>query len=62
VIRFIDTHKERRSARLRRGIEPICTQLRTAPSTTYHAAKARPPSARALRDAELRPEILRVCE
>jgi putative transposase len=35
--------------------------LPIAPST-YHAAKQRPPSARALRDAELRPEILRVWE
>jgi putative transposase len=61
VIRFIDAHKERRSAGLRWGIEPICAQLRIAPST-YHAAKRRPPSARSLRDAELRPEILRVWE
>lgn len=32
-----------------------------APST-YHAAKTRPPSARAVRDAELRPEVLKVWE
>jgi len=61
VIRFIDAHKERRSAGLCWGIEPICAQLRIAPST-YHAAKTRPPSARRIRDAELRPEILRVWE
>jgi putative transposase len=61
VIRFIDAYKARRSAGLRWGIEPICAQLRIAPST-YHAAKRRPPSARAVRDAELRPEILRVWE
>jgi hypothetical protein len=61
VIRFIDAHKERRSAGLVWGIEPICAVLQIAPST-YHAAKRRPPSARRLRDAELRPEILRVWE
>jgi putative transposase len=61
VIRFIDTHRERRSAGLRWGIEPICAVLQIAPST-YHAAQRRPPSARRLRDAELRPEILRVWE
>ena len=61
MIRFVDVHKERRSAGLRWGIEPICAQLRIAPST-YHAAKRRPPSARSLRDVELRPEILRVWE
>jgi len=61
VIRFVDVHKERRSAGLVWGIEPICAQLRIAPST-YHAAKRRPPSARSLRDVELRPEILRVWE
>ena len=61
MIAFIDAHKDRFSAGLRWGIEPICKQLRIAPST-YHAAKQRPPSARSLRDAELRPEILRVWE
>jgi hypothetical protein len=61
VIRFIDAHRERRSAGLRWGIEPICKVLQIAPST-YHAARLRPPSARRLRDAELRPEILRVWE
>jgi putative transposase len=61
MIGFIDGHKERRTVGLRWGIEPICAVLPIAPST-YHAAKQRPPSARALRDAELRPEILRVWE
>jgi putative transposase len=61
VIRFVDAHKERRSGGLRWGIEPICGQLRIAPSI-YHAAKPRLPSARAMRDAELRLEILRVWE
>ena len=41
------------------GVEPICQLLPIAPST-YHAAKRRPPSARALRDEELKAEIARV--
>jgi len=61
VIRFIDEHKAQRSGTLRWGIEPIAKILGIAPST-YHAAKRRPPSARAIRDAELKPEILRVWE
>lgn len=61
MIRFIDQHKDRRSGQLRWGIEPIATTLGIAPST-YHAAKNRPPSARAVRDTELRPEVLRVWE
>lgn len=59
MIRFIDEHKDRRSGSLRWGIEPIAKTLGIAPST-YHAAKTRPPSARAVRDAELRPVIARV--
>ena len=61
MIRFIDEHRDRRSGRLRWGIEPIAKILGIAPST-YHAAKKRPPSARAVRDTELRPQILRVWE
>ena len=61
MIRFIDAHKDQRSGQLRWGIEPIAKVLGIAPST-YHAAKTRPPSPRAIRDAELRPEILRVWE
>jgi putative transposase len=41
------------------GVEPICGVLQFAPRT-YYAAKARPPSPRAVRDAELKPEIARV--
>jgi putative transposase len=59
VIRFIDDHKDRRSAGLRWGIEPIAKTLGIAPST-YHASKTRAPSARAVRDAELVPVIARV--
>ena len=49
---FIDTH------RAEFGVEPICRQLQVAPST-YYAAKARPPSARAVSDAQLT-EVIRV--
>jgi putative transposase len=46
------------------GVEPICRVLteagaRIAPSS-YYAAKTRPPSARAVRDAQLVSEIRRV--
>jgi putative transposase len=61
VIRFIDEHQHERSGQLRWGIEPIAKILGIAPST-YHAARKRPPSARAMRDGELRPQILRVWE
>ncbi len=43
---FIETHREHY------GVEPICRTLAVAPST-YYAARQRPPSARAVRDAEL---------
>ncbi|MBA2282798.1 MAG: hypothetical protein H0W25_16445 [Acidimicrobiia bacterium] len=61
MIRFIDEHRGRRSGQLLWGIEPICAVLPIAPSG-YHAAKKRPPSPRALRDATLKPEVLRVWE
>src|SRR5690554_5586994 len=50
VIRFIDEHQDCRSGQLRGGIESIAKVLGIAPAT-YHAAKKRPPSARAVRDA-----------
>ena len=57
---FIDAH------RARFGVEPICRVLsehgcKIAPNT-YWVAKKRPPSARAIRDAELVIEIRRVYE
>ncbi len=60
MIAFIDTHRDRF------GVEQICRVLREhgcgiAPNT-YWAAKQRPPSPRALRDAELVVEIHRVYE
>jgi transposase InsO family protein len=53
MIAYIDAFKERF------GVEPICQQLPIAPST-YYAAKSRPPSARAVRDEGVKPEIERV--
>jgi putative transposase len=50
---YIDDHRSRF------GVEPICRQLQVAPST-YYQAKKRPPSARAVRDEELKAEISRV--
>ena len=51
--RFIDAHRDTF------GVEPICQVLAVAPST-YYAARSRPPSARAVADAALKPEISRV--
>ena len=51
LVDYIDQHRERF------GVEPICTVLRDAgmqiAPSTYYAAKKRPPSARAVRDAKL---------
>jgi putative transposase len=55
MIAYIDENRERF------GVEPICEQLQVAPST-YYGAKRRLPSARALRDEELKREIARVHE
>ena len=52
MTRYIDAHRDRF------GVEPICRVLQVAPSS-YYAAKRRQPSARALRDAELGPKVLR---
>jgi putative transposase len=53
MTRYIDTHRDRF------GVEPICRAVQVAPST-YYATKRRPPSARAVRDAELAPKIQQV--
>jgi putative transposase len=53
MIAYIDANRDRF------GVESICQVLPIAPST-YHAAKRRPLSARALRDEELKAEITRV--
>jgi putative transposase len=55
LVDYIDQHRGRF------GVEPICTVLREAgvqiAPSTYYAAKTRPPSARAVRDAELGVDI-----
>jgi putative transposase len=53
MTRFIDTHRDQF------GVEPICTALKIAPSS-YYPHKTRPPSARELRDTQLKVEIKRV--
>jgi putative transposase len=60
IVAFIDANRDEL------GVEPICRVLtehgcQIAPST-YYAAKARPPSARARRDEELKNVITRVYE
>ena len=53
MIAYIDKHRDVF------WVEPICSALQFAPRT-YYAARARPASARAVRDATLKPEIARV--
>jgi putative transposase len=53
MITFIDDHKAFH------GVEPICRTLQIAPSS-YYAAKARPPSARSIRDETLSADIGRI--
>jgi putative transposase len=43
----------------RLGVEPICEVLQVAPSS-YYAARSRPPSRRAQRDAELVPRLVKL--
>ena len=52
-MKFIRAHRERW------GVEPICRTLQVAPST-YYAVVARRPSARQVRDDQLKIEIARV--
>lgn len=54
---FIDAHRDDETGGFRWGVEPICEELQIAPST-YYDAKARPPSARALRDGVLIPLLV----
>jgi putative transposase len=53
MIAYIDANRDRF------GVEPTCAVLPIAPST-YYGAKRRLPSARTLRDQELKAEIARV--
>jgi putative transposase len=58
-VAFIDESRDRRTDGLAWGVEPICRVLQFAPST-YYDAKGRPPSRRAVTDAELKVDIERV--
>jgi putative transposase len=53
IVGFIDENRDEL------GVEPICADLQVAPST-YYAAKSRPLSARALRDAVMIPILLAI--
>ena len=57
-MKFVHEHKEEF------GVEPICAALSSAGVTiapsTYYAARGRPPSARAVRDEQVKPAISRV--
>jgi putative transposase len=55
TVAYIDEHRDEF------GVEPICDALEIAPST-YYAAKSRPPSARAKRDAVLIPALVGLWE
>jgi len=58
VIAYIDAHRDQF------GVEPICRVLSDAgvpaAASTYYAARARPPSARSVRDGQLAAQIARV--
>jgi putative transposase len=53
MTRYIDEHRDRY------GVEPICAVLPIAPST-YYEARDRRPSARSIRDADLKVHIARI--
>jgi hypothetical protein len=57
VVAFIDAHRDAVVEGRPLGVEPICRVLQVAPST-YYAAKNRPLSQRARRDAELTPKLV----
>ena len=57
VVAFIDAHRDNKTDGRRWGLEPICTELKIAPST-YYDTKARPPSNRAIPDATTGPLLL----
>ncbi len=56
---FIDANKDDVVDGRRLGVEPICEVLQVAPSS-YYAARDRPPSRRARRDAELTPRLTEI--
>jgi putative transposase len=53
MVRYINEHRDEF------GVEPICSVLHVAPST-YYAAKSRPVSARAVRDAAMIPILVAI--
>jgi putative transposase len=53
MVRYIDEYRDEF------GVEPICATLQVAPST-YYAAKTRPASARAVRDAVMIPILVAI--
>jgi transposase InsO family protein len=61
VVGYIDAHRDLLVEGKKLGVEPICEVLREAgvqiAASTYYAAKTRPLSARAVRDAELVEDI-----
>jgi putative transposase len=56
-VAFIDANKDDVVDGRRLGVEPICAVLQVA-SSTYYAARERSPSRRAVRDAELLPQLV----
>jgi putative transposase len=60
-VAFIDANRDDVVEGGRLGVESICAVLQVAPST-YYAAKTRPHSARACRDAELIPQLVGLWE
>jgi hypothetical protein len=64
AVEYIDDHRDRVVEGYKLGVEPIWEVLPNAsvriPLINYYAARTRPPSARAARDAELVEEIKRV--
>ncbi len=58
---FIDANRDTVVDGRPLGVEPICRVLQVAPSS-YYAAKTRPSSARACRDAELIPQLVALWE
>ena len=63
IVAYIDAHKDRVVEGRRLGVEPICEVLAAAGTeiapSTYYAHRSRPPSARAVRDGELVPLIVK---
>lgn len=64
AVEYVDSNRDRVVEGAPLGVEPICRVLREAgvaiAPSTYYAAKTRPPSARAVRDAALTREIIDV--